>query len=89
MNLVLWMMAGGILGWGGYSILHFNEGRGPMVSVLIGALGGIFGGKVIAPAFTAAMEMPGAFNASALIFAVAAASAFLALGNLVHKRWGV
>jgi uncharacterized membrane protein YeaQ/YmgE (transglycosylase-associated protein family) len=89
MNIVLWMLAGGILGWGGHSLLHFNEERGALVSVAIGALGGIFGGKVLAQMFSTAVATPGAFNASALIFAAAAATAFLAIGNMVYKRWGV
>ena len=86
MNIVLWMLAGGILGWVGYSFLGFNEGRGKMVSIIIGAAGGIFGGKLIAPMFTAAAVVPGDFSASALFFAAALAAAFLAAGNLVYNR---
>jgi hypothetical protein len=32
---------------------------------------------------------PGDFSTPALFFAAAVAAAFLALGNLVYKRWGV
>jgi uncharacterized membrane protein YeaQ/YmgE (transglycosylase-associated protein family) len=88
MNTFLWMLAGGMLGWLGFSFLKINEGRGKIVSIIIGALGGFFGGKVIAPMFTAA-AVPGDFNVSALVFALALAAAFMAIGNLVHNRWGV
>ena len=89
MNIVLWMLAGSALGWVGYSFLRFNEERGLMVSVIIGAVGGIVGGKLIAPMFTAAAAVPGDFSSSALVFAAAVAAASLAAGNLVYNRWGV
>jgi len=89
MNIVIWMLAGGILGWVGYAFLGFNEERGMVVSVIIGTAGGLFGGKLIAPMFTAAAAVPEAFSLSALFFAAAVAAAFVAVGNLVGKRWGV
>jgi uncharacterized membrane protein YeaQ/YmgE (transglycosylase-associated protein family) len=89
MNIVMWMLAGGILGWVGCAFLGFNEERGMVVSVIIGTAGGLFGGKLIAPMFTAAAAVPEAFSLSALLFAAAVAAAFVAVGNLVGKRWGV
>lgn len=89
MNIVMWMLTGSVLGWICYSYLNFNQERGVLVSLVIGALGGFIGGKVIAPMFTAGALAPGDFSAPALFFAAAVAAAFLAAGNLVHKRWGV
>jgi uncharacterized membrane protein YeaQ/YmgE (transglycosylase-associated protein family) len=89
MNIIVWMLAGGTLGWAACSYLGFNEERGMIVSIIIGALGGLAGGKLIAPMFTAAEAVPGDFSFSALLFAGAVAAAFLAVGNLVHDRWGV
>jgi uncharacterized membrane protein YeaQ/YmgE (transglycosylase-associated protein family) len=89
MNIVVWMLAGGILGWVGYVYLGFNEGRGLKVSIIIGMLGGLFGGKIIAPMFAAAAAVTDDFSLSALLFAAAVAAASLAVGNLVHNRWGV
>jgi len=89
MNIVMWMLAGGVLGWVGYKFFDFNEGRGMMVSVIIGIVGGFFGGKIVAPMFTAAAAVPANFSLSALFFAAAVAAAFLAVGNLVYNRWGV
>jgi uncharacterized membrane protein YeaQ/YmgE (transglycosylase-associated protein family) len=89
MNIALWILAGGALGWLGYAVVGFNEGRGLAVSIVIGAVGGFFGGKVIAPALSAAVAVPDAFNATALFFAAAVAAAFLFLGNFSHERWGL
>jgi uncharacterized membrane protein YeaQ/YmgE (transglycosylase-associated protein family) len=88
-NIALWILAGGALGWLGYAVIGINQERGLMVSIVIGAVGGFFGGKVIAPALSAAAAMPDAFNATALFFAAAFAAAFLFLGNVSHQRWGI
>jgi uncharacterized membrane protein YeaQ/YmgE (transglycosylase-associated protein family) len=89
MNVFLWMLAGAILGWLGYSYMRFNEARGMVVSVIIGVVGGLVGGNVIAPMFAAATAAPGAFSTTALVFAGAGAAGFLAAGNLVYNQWGV
>ena len=88
MNIALWILAGGILGWVGYAFLGFNAERAKFVPILIGAVGGFFGGKVIAPMFTA-VAMPVNFSMVALLFAVAIAAAFLAASNFLYNRWGV
>lgn len=88
MNIFVWMLAGAVLGWIGISFLSFNEQRGTVLSMIIGATGGFLGGKFIAPMFTAAAAVPGDFNSSALLFAVGVSAAFLAIGNLVYNRFG-
>lgn len=89
MNIVMWVLAGGIVGWIGYSFLGYNEHRGLKVSIIIGGFGGFIGGKLIAPMFSAAAAVPGDLSVSTLLIAAAAASAFLFVGNLVHDRWGI
>ena len=88
MNIALWILAGGILGWIGYAFMGYNSERAKVVPILIGAAGGFFGGKVIAPMFTAG-AVPVGFSMVALIFAAALAVAFLALGEFVYRRWDV
>jgi uncharacterized membrane protein YeaQ/YmgE (transglycosylase-associated protein family) len=89
MDILVWMLTGGAVGWAGYSFLGFNEARGMTASIIIGTLGGFFGGKMIAPMFSGAAAVSGDFSSLALLFAAAAAAAFLAVGNLVYNRWGV
>jgi uncharacterized membrane protein YeaQ/YmgE (transglycosylase-associated protein family) len=89
MSIIIWAFAGGILGWAGYTFLGFNEGRGQVVSIIIGAIGGVLGGEMIAPMFTAGTVVTAGFNSSGLIYAGVVAAVFLAVGNLVYKHWGV
>ena len=89
MNIAMWMLAGGIIGWVGFAYLGFNELRGVSVSTVIGMVGGLLGGKVLAPMFGAAAAVPGDFSMMALMVALAGAAACLAAANMVHNRFGV
>ena len=60
-----------------------------IVSVIIGVVGGFFGGNVLAPMLGAATETPNDFNMFSLVVAMASAAACLAIGNLASKRFGV
>lgn len=92
MNIVIWILAGGAIGWITYALLHFNEFRGVTVSVVLGAAGGFIGGKVLTPMLTSPAPLgivPVGIDSLALFIAGASAAAFLTIGNLVHKRFGV
>jgi uncharacterized membrane protein YeaQ/YmgE (transglycosylase-associated protein family) len=90
MNIVIWAFAGGILGWAGYAFLGYNEGRGKVIPIIIGAVGGVLGGEIIAPMFTAGTVVAvGGFNSASLLYASVVAAVFLAVGNVVYNKWGV
>jgi uncharacterized membrane protein YeaQ/YmgE (transglycosylase-associated protein family) len=89
MEFVLWVVAGAVLGWLGIEYLGFNKDRGAIVSITIGAIGGVTGGKLLAPMLGAVAVAPDEFSLSALIVVLGSSAAFLALGNLVHERYGV
>jgi len=85
------MLAGGFLGWTGHEFLRLNRERGRMISIVIGAAGGLLGGKFIAPMFSAA-ALPGApdgVSMSSMLFAMAAAVTFIAIANLISNRWDI
>jgi uncharacterized membrane protein YeaQ/YmgE (transglycosylase-associated protein family) len=63
--------------------------RGMLGAVLIGALGAVVGGQLVAPMFTAGAAVPDALTSAGLFFAASLAVAFLLVSNFVHKRWGV
>ena len=89
MNIAMWVVAGGILGWIGYAILRANAERGMMISIIIGAVGGFVGGNMLAPMLGAVADTPNDFSLFSLVVALASAAACLAIGNLLSKRLGV
>jgi uncharacterized membrane protein YeaQ/YmgE (transglycosylase-associated protein family) len=89
MNFATWVLAGGFLGWFAYSFLDFNRARGAILSTMIGALGGVVGGEMIAPLFGGAGMAAHDFSSLALVSCAAAAAALLIFSNLVHAIWRV
>jgi len=89
MNIALWILAGGAAGWLAFSVLHANEDRGMRISVIMGIIGGFFGGKVLAPMVSAAAANATDFNAFALFCALASAAATLSVAHILSSRYGV
>lgn len=89
MDIIMWLVAGGVIGWVALAYLGFNEGRGLNASVIIGAMGGVLGGKLLAPMFGAGAAVPGEFSLGVLIVVLASAAACVAIANQIHNRFGV
>jgi uncharacterized membrane protein YeaQ/YmgE (transglycosylase-associated protein family) len=89
MNIIVWLLAGGVLGWIAFAFLNLNDERGRVVSILIGAAGGYLGGSVVAPMFGTVAALPGTYSITSVLFAAGVASVFLFAGNLIQNRWGV
>ena len=89
MDMVIWLLAGAAMGWSGLSFLNLNEERGPVVSMVIGAVGGAVGGKAIAPMFIASAAVPSGFATSTLVVAMIVAAVALVVANMVYARFGV
>ena len=60
MNVVIWIVAGGVVGWIACTALHLNVSRGLVASVTIGIIAAFFGGHVLAPIFGATVGETGA-----------------------------
>jgi uncharacterized membrane protein YeaQ/YmgE (transglycosylase-associated protein family) len=89
MNMMIWMLAGGVIGWASFAYLKFSEGRGMIASVIIGATGGLIGGKLVAPLFGLSAVAPGDFSTAALLFAFIAAAGLLLISDRIYARYGV
>ncbi|HEX5091359.1 MAG TPA: hypothetical protein VFV84_01570 [Burkholderiales bacterium] len=88
MDIVIWIIAGGAIGWASLALLGMNEYRSALACVAIGAAGGGLGGKIIAP-MLASPAAAGGFSFFALFVAALSAAACMALGNLLYKRFDI
>jgi uncharacterized membrane protein YeaQ/YmgE (transglycosylase-associated protein family) len=87
MNIAMWVLAGGVLGWVGFARLKVNEQRGLILSVIIGIVGGFYGGNVLAPMLGAVTDTPNDFSLFSLVIASASAAGCLAIANLLSTRY--
>jgi len=89
MDIVLWIVAGGAIGWAGFRLLGINEQRGTVISSIIGAVGALVGGQMVAPLMNSSPIVSGDFNIHALFIAVVSAAACLAIASMIENRFGV
>lgn len=89
MNTIFWLAAGGILAWIAFVALRMNNGRGLVISVVIGAMGAYVGGSVIAPLLANGPPVAGAFALFPLLVASASAAACLLATDMIYDRFEV
>jgi uncharacterized membrane protein YeaQ/YmgE (transglycosylase-associated protein family) len=87
MEIIVWIVTGAVVGWFAYAFVGLNEDRGRVVSIVMGVVGAIVGGKVLAPMFAAAPIDP--IGLTSFFFTAGAAAAVLFAGNVVQNRWNV
>src|SRR5438067_8734566 len=63
----MWILAGGALGWAAFTLLGINEQRRTIVSIIIGAIGGVIGGQMVAPMTSSAPIVSGGFKHSGAV----------------------
>lgn len=89
MNLAIWVIAGGLLGWASYAILQANRVRGVTVSIVIGAVSAFVGGHFLAPLLGATAPAPNDFSFFSLVAALASAAACLAIADVLSNPFGL
>ena len=88
MNVAMWVLAGGMLGWIAFAYINSRMRGGLAISVIIGALGAFFGGNVLAPMLGAVTDTPNVFNLFSMAVALGSAGAWLAIVNMLLRRFG-
>jgi len=89
MDIVIWMVAGGAIAWLSIAVLHINENRGLIPTLIIGSVGALVGGQSFAPMMTSVTEPVIGFSPFALVVALATAIACLTISNVLAKRYGI
>ena len=49
MNLILWLVIGGILGWIASLVMHTNAQQGLILNIVVGIVGALLAGVLLAP----------------------------------------
>ena len=50
MNVIIWLIVGGAMGWMGHRIMKTDDRHGAGRNVLVGIVGGLAGGWLLSPA---------------------------------------
>ncbi len=84
MNLIVWLVIGGLVGWVAGLLLQ-SSGNGIILNVVVGILGSFLGGWLLGPVFHAGTINQADFSVPGLAVSVLGAVILLAVVNLIRR----
>ena len=85
MGFILWLIVGGIVGWLASLIMKTDGQQGILLNVIVGIVGALLAGFVIAPLFGTGTINQNDFSISGLIVSFVGAVVLLAIVNLFRR----
>ena len=86
MNFLIWIVVGGIMGWLASMLMHTDAEQGPVLNVVVGIIGAVLGGWLIAPLVGAGTINQGDFSLAGLLVSFLGAVILLAIVNLFRRH---
>jgi uncharacterized membrane protein YeaQ/YmgE (transglycosylase-associated protein family) len=83
MNLIIWLVVGGVIGWAASAIMRTQEGL--LLNVVVGIVGAALGGWFLSPLVGVSTINQSNFSAASLVVSFLGAIVLLAIVNLVRR----
>ena len=81
MNLIIWLVVGGILGWLASILMKTDAQQGVLLNVVVGVVGAVLGGWLLG----GGTINQGSFTLRGLLVSLVGAIVLLAIVNLVRR----
>ena len=85
MNFIIWLVVGGLIGWVASMIMRTDAQQGVFLNVVVGIVGAMLGGWLLAPMFGGGTINNNDFSLSGLGLSLLGAIILLAIVNLVRR----
>ena len=85
MNFIIWLVAGGLIGWVASMIMKTDAQQGVILNVVVGIVGSMLGGWFIAPLLGTGTINQNDFSISGLLASLIGAVVLLAIVNLFRR----
>jgi uncharacterized membrane protein YeaQ/YmgE (transglycosylase-associated protein family) len=85
MNFIIWLIVGGLIGWIASIIMHTNGQQGIILNIVVGIIGALLSGFLLAPLFGTGTINSGDFSLSGLLISLVGAVILLAIVNLFRR----
>jgi len=86
MNLIIWLVVGGVVGWVASLIMKTDAQQGLVLNVVVGIVGALIGGWLLSPMVGAGTLNQGDFSIPGLLVSLVGAVVLLFIVNLVRRR---
>jgi uncharacterized membrane protein YeaQ/YmgE (transglycosylase-associated protein family) len=85
MNLIIWLVVGGVIGWIASLIMKTDAQQGLVLNVVVGIIGALLGGWLLSPLVGAGTVNQGDFSLMGLLVSLGGAIILLFIVNLVRR----
>jgi uncharacterized membrane protein YeaQ/YmgE (transglycosylase-associated protein family) len=85
MNLIIWLVIGGLIGWVASMIMRTDGQQGIILNVVVGIVGALLGGWFLSPLLGAGTINSNDFSLSGLGVSLLGAIILLAIVNLLRR----
>ena len=85
MNLIIWLIVGGLIGWLASKIMNTDAQQGIGLNIVVGIIGALLAGWLITPLIGGATINQGDFSLSGLVISLLGAIVLLAIVNLFRR----
>jgi uncharacterized membrane protein YeaQ/YmgE (transglycosylase-associated protein family) len=85
MNLLIWLVVGGVIGWIASMIMRTDGQQGVLLNVVVGIIGAMLGGWLISPLLGVGTINQNNFSIGALVVSLVGAVILLAIVNLFRR----
>jgi uncharacterized membrane protein YeaQ/YmgE (transglycosylase-associated protein family) len=86
MNLILWLIAGAVIGWLASRIMGTNSQQGLLLDIVVGVVGAVLAGWFLTPLFGISTINQDNFSIPALLVSLLGAIILLAIVKLFTRR---
>lgn len=84
-NLIVWLVIGGLIGWVASMLMKTDGQQGVFLNVVVGIVGAALGGWFISPLVGVGSINDGSFSIGALVVSLVGAVILLAIVNLFRR----
>jgi len=85
MNIIIWLVVGGLIGWLASKIMNTDARQGIGLNVVVGVVGALLAGWLITPLIGGTTINQGDFSLSGLVISLLGAIILLAIVNLFRS----
>lgn len=85
MNLIIWLVVGGLVGWIASMIMRTDAQQGVILNIVVGIIGALLGGWLLAPMLGTGTINSNDFSLAGLLVSLLGAIILLAIVNLVRR----
>ena len=86
MNLIIWLVVGGLVGWVASLIMGTDARQGILLNVVVGVVGALLAGSVVVPLIGGRTINSGDFSAVGLVISLLGSILLLFVVGLVRRR---